>query len=147
MIEQLKELLFIQNLVIAIVVILFQLIIRAKPSVPPSAVAESEDDRDLAQSFRVMKENSNFMLLSIAFALTFGSYVGFGNIMSNIIDPYGLTPQDIAQIGLVLLITGVIGAVSIGIWVDRTGMYKCTSVVMLAMITVVVVIMVLALHS
>ena len=66
---------------------------REKPDVPPSAVAEAdEDDRDLVQSFKVMKENSNFMLLTISFALTFGSYVGFANLISNLMDPFGLEP-------------------------------------------------------
>ena len=40
-----------------------------------------------------MKENTNFMMLAFTFAIVFGSYVGFGNCMSNILDPYGLEPH------------------------------------------------------
>ena len=89
--ESLHNLINTQNVIVGIIFVLFQLVIREKPDVPPSAVAEAEEDnRDLCQSFREMKDNSNFMLLALTFAITFGSYVGFGNCISNILSPYGL---------------------------------------------------------
>ena len=95
--DQLKTIITFQNMVISFVFIVFQLVIREKPDIPPSAVAEAdEDDRDLCQSFAAMGQNSSFMLLTLGVALTFGTYVGFGNCVSNILDPFGLEPDVIA---------------------------------------------------
>ena len=88
-----------------------------------------------------MKENSSFMLLTLTFAITFGSYVGFGNCISNILDPYGLQPYQLAQIGIGLLVSGLFGAVVSGIFVDRTGKYKACILIMLTMIVTCISIM------
>ena len=122
--------------------------IREKPDVPPSAVAAAdEDDRDLCQSFRLMKENNSFMLLTVGFALTFGGYVGFSNLASNLLDPFGLKPSQIAQIGICLLVAGMIGAVIAGIFVDRTAKYKFTALSGLTVTFISVLVMTYALHS
>ena len=77
-----------------------------------------------------MRSNSSFLLLTLAFGLIFGSYVGFANLVSNLLDPFGLEPQDIARIGMGLLFSGIIGAVATGLFVDRTGKYKSTCLAM-----------------
>ena len=46
--EGLHSLIINQNVIVGVVFLLFQLVIREKPDVPPSAVAEAEEDtRDL----------------------------------------------------------------------------------------------------
>ena len=111
------------------------MIIREKPDVPPSAVAEAEEDtRDLCQSFGLMKDNKNFMWLAFTFAITFGSYVGFGNCISNILDPFGLEPYQLAQIGIGLLVSGLLGAVISGVFVDQTGQFKLCLIMVLTIV-------------
>ena len=72
------------------------------------------------------------MLLALSFALMFGFYISFGNLISSIFTPFGLSPQDISMVGLYLLLSGCIGAVVMGAWVDRTGAYKKTSLCLCA---------------
>ena len=138
----------IQNMIIAFVAVLFQIFMREKPAVPPSAVAEAdEDEADLWQSFKAMKGNSNFMLLTLSFSLTFGSYIAFSNVISNLMDPFGLTPRTLAFIAIGLLVSGIIGSVLAGIYVDKTGKYKSTVLLMLFATGCVFLAMSLALHG
>lgn len=71
------------------------------------------------------------MLLCIIFAIIFGFYISLGNLISSIFAPFGLDPIEITRIGLYLLSSGIIGAVLIGAWVDRTSTYKVTTLLIL----------------
>lgn len=70
------------------------------------------------------------MLIIMSFALMFGFYVALGNLISNIFTPFGMQASEIAMVGLYLLAAGVVGAVSVGAFVDRTGLYKGTTLVL-----------------
>mmetsp|Transcript_11586 Transcript_11586/g.15695 ORF Transcript_11586/g.15695 Transcript_11586/m.15695 type:complete len:99 (-) Transcript_11586:514-810(-) len=77
-----------------------------------------------------MKQNTPFMLLVMSFALMFGFYVALGNLISSIFSPFNMEAQEIAMVGLYLLAAGVLGAILIGAFVDRTGFYKMTTLVL-----------------
>ena len=62
----------------------------------------------------------------------FGFYLSLGNLISNIFSPFGLDPHDIAMLGLYLLGSGIVGAIVIGAWVDRTATYKATTIFLCA---------------
>jgi len=79
-----------------------------------------------------MKENTSFLFLCMSFALMFGFYLSLGNLISNIFSPFGLDPHDIAMLGLYLLGSGIVGAIVIGAWVDRTATYKATTIFLCA---------------
>ena len=108
--------------------IFFQLVFRDKPATPPSAVAEVPvQNHNFIEAFRVMKNNTAFMLLTLGFALMFGFYLSLGNLISNLFAPFGFDPREITNIGLYLLVSGIFGAILVGAYVDRTGTYKCTT--------------------
>lgn len=73
------------------------------------------------------------MLLCLTFALMFGFYISLGNLISSIFTPFGLSPNEISMVGLYLLIAGIIGAICVGVLVDRTGAYKITMLVLSVM--------------
>lgn len=83
-----------------------------------------------SEAFKVMKENTSFMLLCLGFALMFGFYVSLGNLISSVFSPFGLSPKEISMVGLYLLLSGIVGAIVIGALVDRTGAYKSTTIVL-----------------
>ena len=85
---------------------------------------------DITQAFSMMKENKAFSLLVISFALMFGFYVSLGNLISGLFSPFGLSAVEITYMGLYLLVSGILGAVIIGAWVDRTATYKATYAVL-----------------
>ena len=77
-----------------------------------------------------MKGNKSFLLIAVAFALTMGFYTAFGNLIGTIFTPFHMTAHDIAMTGLYLLGSGVVGAMLIATWVDRSNTYKLTTVVL-----------------
>lgn len=120
-----------QGVIFTVVYISFQLVFRDKPEHPPSAVSEAPvQNLRFSEAFRVMKENTSFMLLCLGFALMFGFYVSLGNLISSIFTPFGLSPREISTVGLYLLLAGIIGAIMVGAIVDRTGAYKITTIVL-----------------
>lgn len=129
--ENLNDLLKTQSIIFTSVYLFFQIVFREKPEHPPSAVAEAPiENRRFGEVFSVMKENRAFMLLCISFALMFGFYVSLGNLISSIFSPFGLSPSEISLLGLYLLVAGIVGAVVISAFVDRTGTYKMTMIVL-----------------
>ena len=101
--------------------------IRDKPDVPPSAVAEGEiQNAPFCASIKMMWANKNFMILSLGFALVYGVYCGIGAVMSNLLNPYGYTGTDIATAGGASLLSGVIGALVVGVYLDYTAKYGLT---------------------
>lgn len=60
----------------------------------------------------------------------FGFYVALGNLISSIFTPFHMQAHEIAMVGLYLLLSGIVGAVLIGAFVDRTGLYKLTTLVL-----------------
>ena len=64
--------------------------------------------------------------MTTAHALTCGCFYAVGNLLSNLLDPFGFTPRDIALFGITLTVFGVISAVVISKFVDKTAKYKTT---------------------
>jgi hypothetical protein len=76
------------------------------------------------------------MLVCISFALMFGYYVALSNLLSNFFAPFGFSASEIAELGLYLLGSGVVGAVLVSLWVDRTGTYRMSTIVIIAANTI-----------
>ena len=122
-----------QGLIFTAVYATFQLVFREKPEHPPSAVAEAAvQNLNFGDALSLIKKNTSFTLLLVCFAMMFGFYISLGNLISSIFAPFGFSPSEIAQLGLYLLVAGIIGAVIIGAWVDRTGTYKVSTIVIVA---------------
>ena len=123
--EAFKNLMVVQFFMAAAIWIVFNLAIKEKPDKPPSAVAEVQYEAlDCKQSLAVLRANRDFLLLLIAYALPYGSFLAIGALMSNVFDPFGFEPSEIAFVLLALLLTGVIGAVVTGAFLDKTKLYK-----------------------
>jgi len=71
-----------------------------------------------------MQANSNFCLLIVTYSLPFGSFLAVGGLMSNIFDPFGFSPSEVSFISLGLLVSGVVGAISVGAFLDKFEKYR-----------------------
>ena len=117
----------VQAIMVVIVWIIFNLLMREKPKTPPSAVASVKyEPLDFKSAFKAIFSNRNFLMLVIAYALPFGAIQAVGTLMSNIFTPFKYSPAELAMMGLILLFTGIAGAVTVGIVIDKTGYYKKT---------------------
>lgn len=124
-IKSTKTLILFQNVACVVFFLLFQLVIKDKPDVPPSAVAAQPiSEAPMSQDFKEMWANKNFMILASTFALVYGIYVAIGTTMSNLLNPFGYTPTQISIIGGSVLSAGVVGALLIGILLDYTSKYR-----------------------
>ena len=87
-----------------------------------------------------MKDNRNFLLQTIAMAIPVGACTSIPILMSNLFDPFGYTTAEIAFLGLQLLLAGVVGAIAIGIMVDKTQKYKLIMQLILAISATVILV-------
>ena len=51
--------------------------------------------------------------------------------MSNLFDPFGFSPSELSTLALLMLGSGIVGAVFVGFFLDKTRLYKCTMRVIL----------------
>jgi hypothetical protein len=63
------------------------------------------------------------MLIMAVFAINYGIFGAIATLLSSVCDPLGFSPIDIAVIGGVLLVSGILSAPFIGILLDRTRKY------------------------
>ena len=107
------------------VFVIFQITFKAKPDIPPSAVALVPPQQlDLISSFCQLFSNKDTFLLILSFCLFMGTVFAIGNIISLIIAPFGHSAFEVAILGLCVLFTGITGAITSGILLDCTAAYK-----------------------
>ncbi|KAH3738409.1 feline leukemia virus subgroup C receptor-related protein 2-like [Dreissena polymorpha] len=104
-----------------------------KPPQPPSKAqmlaAESGEQESYLGSLKNLFRSRAFILLAITYGINTGCYYGIGTLLNPIILHYFPGQEQIAgQIGLVLVLAGVVGSAVAGLWLDRTKMFKGTTV-------------------
>lgn len=114
--------------------ILVLLFFRNSPPIPPSqaqmlALNDSSPD-DYFGSLRHLFSNTSFILLLITYGINTGSYYSIGTLLNPIVLHYFEDDHlNAGRIGLTLVLSGVLGSILSGIWLDRTKSYKLTTVV------------------
>ena len=71
-----------------------------------------------------MWANKNFVLLAIAYSLIYGVWNALGTTMSNLLNPFGYSPTDIAVAGFSSLMLAVFAALAVGLYLDKTTKYR-----------------------
>ena len=64
------------------------------------------------------------MIMTVTYALMYGVFVALGSTLSNLFNPYGFSPSEIAIIGLSCQLPGIAAALLVGIWLDYTQLYR-----------------------
>ena len=132
-----KTLMYTQFGLAVVTWIIFNILIRENPEIPPSAVSEVKyEPLSCVQTIKALRDNCNFFALCIAYALPTGSFLAVGALMSNIFVPFGWEPSKIAFVCVGLLVSGVIGAVAFGAFLDKTRLYKASMIINLLAITI-----------
>lgn len=145
-IESTRQTIYYQNVPYIFFFIMLQLFIRDKPETPPSAVAAAPANlQSFQDSFKEMWANKNFMTLSVAYALIYGVGNAISSTMSNLLNPFGYIPSDIAVACSIALIIGVVGALCIGSFLDHTAMYRKTHVTLSFVTLLSIIVLVLTL--
>jgi len=113
------------------------LLFKDKPEYPPSAAAEAPPQFfDLTTTFKQMLSNKNFGHITLIFVIGQASASSFVALVSDILTPFGFTPEFMAVLGLVFLLSGVCGGVLIGFIIDRTQAFKKTLIAITFIMTI-----------
>jgi len=104
-------LLFVYAVTTSIFTALFALFFKDKPPTPPSfsAVVPKEDFK---RALKQLMRNPHYILLCTAFGVMFGGYFGVITLLEQIASVHGYSDQIIGVIGFVIMLGGVVGALS-----------------------------------
>jgi MFS family permease len=125
--EQFQNLIQMQNTISFVIFVAFIAIYKEQPDLPPSSVALQKPPRvDLLSAIKGFLTNRNYLMLTLSFSLTQGLFAAIGTLLSSIFDPLGVDPARISLLGGILLVSGMLSAPLVGIFLDRTGKYVLT---------------------
>ncbi|KAM6274238.1 choline/ethanolamine transporter FLVCR2 isoform 1-T1 [Porphyrio hochstetteri] len=119
--------------------ILVVIVFKEKPPHPPSraqALAQSRPSAEYSyvQSIRRLLRNVNFLLLMITYGLNAGCFYSLSTLLNRmVIHHYPGEEVNAGRIGLTIILSGMVGALISGIWLDRTKTYKQTTLVVYIM--------------
>ena len=93
--ESFKNLVMLQAVITVALWCFFCLVMKERPDDLPSSVAEVPYEyHDFWQSFKNVGQNTNFVLLIIAFGLVYGQFKTHATLISNFYDPFGLNGSE-----------------------------------------------------
>ncbi|CAH1252674.1 FLVCR1 [Branchiostoma lanceolatum] len=121
----------------AVTTLLFILVIiffREKPPIPPSpaqaAIFESEAEYSYIGSIKRLVKSVPFVLLIITYGINTGSFYAISTLLNQVVlSKYPGEEVNVGRIGLTIVLTGLLGSVLCGVWLDRTRTFKGTTVV------------------
>ncbi|XP_064919968.1 heme transporter FLVCR2 isoform X7 [Columba livia] len=110
--------------------ILVVIVFKEKPLHPPSraqALVQSRttEEYSYVQSIRRLLHNANFLLLMVTYGLNVGCFYALSTLLNRmVIHHYPGEEVNAGRIGLTIILSGMVGALISGIWLDRTKTYK-----------------------
>ncbi|XP_035668177.1 feline leukemia virus subgroup C receptor-related protein 1-like [Branchiostoma floridae] len=120
----------VTTLLFILVIIFF----REKPPIPPSpaqaSIFESEAEYSYIGSVKRLVKSVPFVLLIVTYGVNSGSFYAISTLLNQVVlSKYPGEEVNVGRIGLTIVLTGLLGSVLCGIWLDRTRTYKGTTVV------------------
>ncbi|XP_017306463.1 feline leukemia virus subgroup C receptor-related protein 2 isoform X2 [Ictalurus punctatus] len=119
--------------------ILVIMVFQERPALPPSQSQASarliptESYSYLSSILRLLR-NTPFILLIISYGLNVGCFYAVGTLLNQmIIKHYPGEEVNAGRIGLTIIIAGMVSSLICGIWLDRTKMYKQTTLAVYTM--------------
>ncbi|KAG7260732.1 hypothetical protein CRUP_026889 [Coryphaenoides rupestris] len=119
----------VATFIFILVVIFFQ----EKPELPPSQAQAQARSLALYQysymaSIKRLVCNKSFMLLVVTYGLNVGCYYSVSTLLNRMItEHYPGEEVNAGRIGLTIVITGMVGSLICGLWMDKTKTYKETT--------------------
>ncbi|XP_007184549.1 feline leukemia virus subgroup C receptor-related protein 2 isoform X2 [Balaenoptera acutorostrata] len=127
-------------------------VFKEKPKHPPSraqslSYALASPDASYLSSIVRLFKNLNFVLLIVTYGLNAGAFYALSTLLNRmVILHYPGEEVNAGRIGLTIVISGMLGAMISGIWLDRTKTYKETTLVVYIMALVGMVVYTLTLN-
>ncbi|XP_030577506.1 choline/ethanolamine transporter FLVCR1 [Archocentrus centrarchus] len=115
--------------------ILAVLVIKDRPPLPPSQAQavlpdSPPEDYSYKQSILNLAKNKAFVLLLISYGIMTGSFYSVSTLLNQMIMAcYENQELNAGRIGLTLVVAGMVGSILCGLWLDRTKLYKITTLI------------------
>lgn len=120
-----NKILIEQFYVVLAIAVPFMLVIRSEPKQAPSLVSlKNPKQEGIIVTLKKVVKNRDFMFLCVVFGMLYGTFVGFGGTLSVLFEPKGFTSSEIAGLGLITVICGVIGSFITGILLQKYHKYS-----------------------
>ncbi|XP_019354779.2 heme transporter FLVCR2 isoform X1 [Alligator mississippiensis] len=130
---------FITAAVATALFILVIIVFQEKPPHPPSrarALIQSKPPEDYSYLHSILRllHNTNFLLLMISYGLNAGCFYALSTLLNRmVLSHYPGEVVNAGRIGLTIILSGMVGALISGIWLDKTKTYKYTTLVVYIM--------------
>ncbi|CAO3672589.1 unnamed protein product [Umbelopsis ramanniana] len=95
-----------------------------RPRIPPSSSAARVDRRPYLADLKLMIMNRNYLVLLFCFAVFVGIFNAMSTLLNQIVTPYGYSNDDAGFMGVAMIVGGLIGAIAMAIFVDKTKLHK-----------------------
>lgn len=89
-----------------------------KPPSPPSASASTERT-NFKEGLKALLRNKTYLVVTLTFALTVGSFGGWMGVVSVIVSPLGVSQDEAGKIGMVMTLAGCAMGMVIGWFADK----------------------------
>ncbi|CAI5684585.1 unnamed protein product [Oreochromis niloticus] len=115
--------------------ILAVIVIKDRPPLPPSQAQavlpdSPPEDYSYKQSILNLVKNKAFVLLLITYGIMTGSFYSVSTLLNQMIMAcYENQELNAGRIGLTLVVAGMVGSILCGLWLDRTKLYKITTLI------------------
>ncbi|KAJ8314731.1 hypothetical protein KUTeg_006881 [Tegillarca granosa] len=119
--------------VMTLVFILILIVFKNNPPQPPSKAqllaVQNAANEHYGKSLAALFRNRGFFILMVTYGINTGSYYAISTLLNPIVLYYFPGHEENAgQIGLTIVLAGVLGSIVAGIWLDRTKTFKGTTV-------------------
>ncbi|KAI8613626.1 major facilitator superfamily domain-containing protein [Chytriomyces sp. MP71] len=109
--------------IVAAACALGSLLVYNNPPTPPSKSAQ-KGTMVFREGLRAVVKNGAFWVLSGVFACTFTTLQVMSTFLSNYVTPYGFSEDDSGNIGVAVVGCGIVAAVGIGAYLDRSKQHR-----------------------
>ncbi|XP_038646355.1 feline leukemia virus subgroup C receptor-related protein 1-like [Scyliorhinus canicula] len=116
--------------VATVLFILVILVFQEKPDIPPSQaqaaiLAFPSREYSYTQSILKLITNIPFFLLIVTYGINTGSYYAVSTLLNKmVLAHYPGEEMNAGRIGLTIVVSGMVGSIICGIWLDKTRTYK-----------------------
>uniref|UniRef100_A0A3B4ETU2 Choline/ethanolamine transporter FLVCR1 n=1 Tax=Pundamilia nyererei TaxID=303518 RepID=A0A3B4ETU2_9CICH len=113
--------------------VLAVIVIKDRPPLPPSQAQavlpdSPPEDYSYKQSILNLVKNKAFVLLLITYGIMTGSFYSVSTLLNQMIMAC-YEELNAGRIGLTLVVAGMVGSILCGLWLDRTKLYKITTLI------------------
>ncbi|KAH8552673.1 major facilitator superfamily domain-containing protein [Umbelopsis sp. PMI_123] len=100
--------------------------IPARPRTPPSPSASRVEKRPYLSDLKLLLTNKYYLVLLFCFAVFVGIFNAMSTLLNQIVTPYGYSNDDAGFMGVAMIVGGLVGAICMSIFVDKTKLHKIT---------------------